>query len=146
MPATAPRVDALTALEQAGFVSVTDGNASAFAGFPAHTVDVLEVTGDGSDFAGGDLTAAFARAMVDAKLPTAVAAVYDSGDNRVGAPERGASLASILDDKVLSRAVSTVDDLDLVQGQIAAVLVVGSGNIGHYGYGAGASAPLPPHP
>ena len=53
----------------------------------------------------------------------------------------------ILDDKVLSRAVSTVDDLDLVQGQIAAVLAlaIGSGNVGHYGYGTGASAPLPPH-
>jgi hypothetical protein len=42
-----------------------------------------------------------------------------------------------------------VDDLDLVQGQIAAVLslsLMGSpGNVGHYGYGTGASAPLPPH-
>ena len=46
-------------------------------------------------------------------------------------------------------AVSTVDDLELAQGQVAAVLslaIVGSGNVGHYGYGTGASAPLPPHP
>ncbi len=140
--------DVLTALEKAGFVSVTDGDASAFDGFPAHTVDVLEVTGDDSDFAGTALTAAFARAAVNVSLPTAVAAVYDPGDDQADAPARGASLASILDDSVLSHAVSTVDDLDEIQGQIAAVLTletIGAGNVGHYGYGTGASAPLPPH-
>jgi len=144
----AQRIDVLTALEKAGFVSVTDGDAAAFDGFPAHTVDVLEITGDDSDFAGTALTAAFARAAVNVSLPTAVAAVYDAGDNQADAPARGASLASILDDNVLSHAVSTVDDLDEIQGQIAAVLTletIGAGDVGHYGYGTGASAPLPPH-
>jgi hypothetical protein len=147
-PAPAAHIDVLTALEQAGFISVTDGDAAAFAAFPAHTVDLLEITGDDSDFAGTDLTAAFARAAVNGKLPTAVAAVYDAGDNPTKGPVRGAALASILDDNVLSHAVSTVDDLDQIQGQIAAVLtleVIGGGNVGHYGYGTGASAPLPPH-
>ncbi|MGO9873823.1 MAG: copper transporter [Acidimicrobiia bacterium] len=149
-PSSTPssRIDVLTALEKAGFISVTDGDASAFAGFPAHPVDVLEVTGDDSDFDGTGLTAAFARAAVNVSLPTAVAAVYDAGDNQADAPARGASLSSILDDNVLSHAVSTVDDLDEIQGQIAAVLTletIGGGNVGHYGYGTGASAPLPPH-
>jgi len=142
------RNDVLAALEHAGFISVTDGNASAFDTFPTHTVDVLEVTGDDSDFAGTDLTAAFARAAVNVKLPTAVAAIYDAGSDQAKAPVRGAALAAILDDNVLSHAVSTVDDLDQIQGQIAVVLtleVIGGGNIGHYGYGNGASAPLPPH-
>jgi len=145
---TPARNDVLTTLEKAGFISVTDGDASAFDAFPAHTVDVLEVTGDDSDFAGTDLTAAFARAAVNLKLSTAVAAIYDAGNDQANAPARGAALAPILDDNVLSKAVSTVDDLDLIQGQIAAVLtleVIGGGNIGHYGYGNGASAPLPPH-
>jgi hypothetical protein len=145
---TAGRNDVLTALEKAGFISVTNGDASAFGAFPTRSVDVLEVTGDTSDFAGTDLTGAFARAAVNVKLPTAVAAVYDAGGDQAKAPVRGATLAAILDDNVLSHAVSTVDDLDQIQGQIAAVLtleVIGGGTIGHYGYGNGASAPLPPH-
>ncbi len=143
----APRIDALTALEKAGFLSTTDGNASGFATFPAHAVEVLVVTGDDSDFAGGDLTPALARAAVGAGLPTVVAAVYDGGGDHP--PERGAALAPVLDDQNLSGTVSTVDDLDLVQGQVAAVLalpITGSGDVGHYGYGTGASTPLPPHP
>jgi len=142
-----PPIDALVALEKAGFLSITDGNASGFTTFPAHAVDVLLVTGDHSDFAGGDLTVTFARAAVSANLPEVVAAAYDGGGDP--APERGAALASILDDHNLAGAASTVDDIDLVQGQVAAVLsleIVGSGTVGHYGYGTGASTPLPPHP
>ena len=144
---TAPQVDAITALEKAGFLTITDGNLSAFATFPSHPVDVLVVTGDNSEFAGGDLTPTFVRAVTAAGLPTVVGAVYDGGGNQP--PERGASLAPILNDQNLSGEVSTVDDLELVQGQVAAVLsleIVGSGTVGHYGYGTGASAPLPPHP
>jgi hypothetical protein len=142
------RNDVLTELEKAGFITVTNGDASAFDAFPTHSVDVLEVTGDASDFAGTELTAAFARAAVNVKVATAVAAIYDAGGDQAKAPARGATLAAILDDNVLSHAVSTVDDLDQIQGQLAAVLtleVIGGGNIGHYGYGTGASAPLPPH-
>lgn len=142
------RVDVLAALEDAGFLSVTDGDRSALDAFPSGASEVLLVTGDGSHFLGRDLTAAFARALVRADLPTVVAAVYDPGTDRRTAPERGASLAPVRDDRELSRSVSTVDDLELTQGRIASVLsleVIGSGNVGHYGYGAGASAPLPPH-
>ena len=145
---TAPPIDALNALDKAGFVSITDGNVSDFAAFPSHPVNVLVISGDDSDFAGGDFTATFVRAVVGANLPTVVGAVYDAGSNPTEAPQRGASLASILDDRALSRSASTVDDLDLVPGQVAAVLsleVIGSGNVGHYGYGTGATAPLPPH-
>jgi hypothetical protein len=144
---TAAPIDAITALDKAGFLTVTDGNPGAFATFPSHAVEVLVVTGDDSDFAGGDLTPTFVRAVVNAGLPTVVGAVYDGGGDQP--PERGASLGPILNDQNLSSAVSTVDDLELVQGQVAAVLslgIVGSGTVGHYGYGTGASTPLPPHP
>ena len=144
---TAPQIDVLTALEKAGFLSVTDGSTSALATFPAHVVDVLVVTGDDSHFAGSDFTATFARAVSAAGLPSVVGAVYDGGGNP--APQRGAALAPILDDDSLAGTVSTVDDLELVQGQVATVLalpIAGSDNAGHYGYGTGASAPLPPHP
>jgi hypothetical protein len=146
-PARTP-VDALSALEQANFLRITDGDASAFDAFPAHAPDVLVITGDDSHFLGSGLTASFVHALVGAKVPTAVGAVYDPGGDATDAPERGAVLAPVLDDKTLSHSVTTVDDLEMVQGRAAAVLaleLLGAGNIGHYGYGAGASAPLPPH-
>ena len=63
---------------------------------------MLVITGDDSDFAGTDLTAAVVRAMTKAKLPTVVAAAYDQGSDPATAPQRGAALASVLDDQVLS--------------------------------------------
>jgi len=113
-----------------------------------NTVGVLLITGDDSHFVGSGLTAAFVHSLVRAKVPTAVGAVYDGGNDAADAPQRGAVLAPVLDDQTLSRAVSTIDDLDMVQGRVASVLaleLIGSGNIGHYGYGSDASAPLPPH-
>jgi hypothetical protein len=146
---TLPPVDVLTALDDAGFLSVTDGDASELATFPDRAAHVLVVTGDKSHFLGAGITSAFARALMQADLPAAVAAVYDAGSDSANAPERGAALASILDDRILSKAVSTVDDLELEQGRVAATLALGlvaNGAIGHYGYGSDASAPLPPHP
>jgi hypothetical protein len=144
----APTVDALTELERAGFVRITDGDLSDFDAFPTQDPSILVVTGDGSDFLGSGFTESFVRALVATRAPTALAAVYDPGDDPEAAPERGAVLASVLDDGTLSRDVSTVDDLDLQQGRVASVLALDvqadSGEIGHYGYGAGASAPLPP--
>lgn len=146
---TSVGVDALTALADAGFLSVTDGDASELATFPAGAARVLVVTGDNTHFLGTDMTSALTRSLTSARLPTVVAAAYDPGSDPANAPERGAALASVLDDRVLSAAVSTLDDLELEQGRVAAVLaleVVGTGNRGHYGYGSEASAPLPPHP
>jgi hypothetical protein len=144
----AARVDTLAELEQAGFVSITDGAQSAFESFPTHLSAVLLITGDHSDFAGTDFTANFARALVNHKIPTVVGAVYDKGGDPASIPERGAALAPILDDRTLAAAVSTVDDLEIVQGRVASVLsleIIGTPNVGHYGYGADATAPLPPH-
>jgi hypothetical protein len=147
-PTTKPvPVDVLTALDDAGFISVTDGDASEFATFPARVAHVLVVTGDNSHFLGAGITSAFVRALAVVDVPAVVTAVYDAGSDPKTAPERGAALSSILDDRVLSKAVSTVDDLDLEQGRIGATLalgVVANGAIGHYGYGPDASAPLPP--
>jgi hypothetical protein len=146
---TVPPVDILTALEHAGFLSITDGNASDLATFPDRAAHVLVVTGDKSHFLGAGVTSALTRALTQADLPAVVAAVYDAGSDASKAPERGAALVSILDDGVLSKAVSTLDDLELEQGRIGATLALGlaaNGAIGHYGYGSDASAPLPPHP
>jgi len=148
-PTTKPaRADVLTALDDAGFISVTDGDASELATFPARVAHVLVVTGDKSHFLGAGITPAFVRALAGVNVPAVVTAVYNAGSDPKTAPERGAALSSILDDRVLSKAVSTVDDLDLEQGRVGATLalgVVANGAIGHYGYGPDASAPLPPH-
>ncbi len=142
-------VDALTALDQAGFVRITEGDLSDFDTYPSHAPSVVVVTGDGSHFLGSGFTTSFVRALVGTRVPTQVAAVYAPGNDPDAAPDRGAVLASVLDDQTLSRAVSTVDDLELQQGRIASVLALDiqadTGEIGHYGYGAGASAPLPTH-
>ena len=149
-PTTAPAsIDVLGGLQDAGFLSVTDGNASEFATFPTRVAHVLLITGDKSHFLGAGVTSAFAHAVARANLPAVVAAVYDAGSDAKTAPERGAALSPILDDRVLSKAVSTLDDLELEQGRVAATLalgVVANGAVGHYGYGPDASAPLPPHP
>jgi hypothetical protein len=144
-----PQFDVLTALDQAGFVRISEGDISAFDAFPSHAPSVVVVTGDGSHFVGSGFTTSFVRALVGARVPTQLAAVYDPGNDPSAAPDRGAVLASVLDDQSLSRAVSTVDDLELQEGRIASVLALDiqadTGEIGHYGYGAGASAPLPQH-
>ncbi len=142
------KVDVLSTLDSAGFLSVSDGNASDLSNFPTRTGHVLVITGDKSHFAGTGMTAAIAHALVRAGVPSVVAAIYDAGSDTDNPPERGASLSSVLDDRVLSKAVSTIDDLDLEQGRIGATLTleVVASEIGHYGYGPDASAPLPPHP
>jgi hypothetical protein len=55
-------------------------------------------------------------------------------------------VAGVRDDTTLSKQVSTVDDLELAQGQVAAVLALSDleRRIGHYGYGNGASSIVPP--
>jgi hypothetical protein len=145
---TVPPSDLLTQLDDAGFLSVTDGNASELADFPNRVAHVLLITGDNSHFLGTGMTSAFTRALTRARVPAVVGAIYDAGNDTEHPRERGAALASVLDDRVLSKAVSTLDDLEMEQGRIGATLaleVVANGAIGHYGYGPDASAPLPPH-
>jgi hypothetical protein len=59
---------------------------------------------------------------------------------------RARHLAQPIVDDGVADLVATVDDVDLPEGRVAAVLAlsdVGRGIVGHYGYGAGAQAPLP---
>jgi len=136
-------VDLLFALRDAGFVGL-DGDEAAFAAFPAHPARALLVTGATTELADVDMTVATARAFTDVGLPTAVGEAYvDDGDDAVA---RGAAVAPVRLDDDLAEDVATVDDLDLVQGRVAAVLVledVANGFVGHYGYGNGADAPVP---
>jgi hypothetical protein len=135
--------DVLQALEDAGFVAVSDGDVAGFASFPMRALRTLVVTGTHSDLAGSDTLEQLVRALVDAGVPTAVAEVYD-GDVDDGG--RGDALAPIRGDASLSEAVATVDDAELVQGRVTAVIALerlADGALGHYGYGRGATAPMP---
>jgi hypothetical protein len=136
-------VDVLQALEDAGFVSVSDGDVAAFASFPMRTSRALVVTGTHSDLAGSDTLEQLVRALVDASVPSAVAEVYDGDVEDSG---RGDAVAPVRGDASLSEVVATLDDAELVQGRVAAVLALeglADGAIGHYGYGRGATAPMP---
>lgn len=147
-PAGAGGPDLLSELVDAGFLSLEDvggqaGKTFTLADFPGTTARVLLVTGTDGSVDTTTLVEPLARALVTAKVPTAVASVYH---DQQGKPGRSSVLAPIRSDGTLSRQVSTVDDLDLGAGQVASVLALGEleTRIGHYGYGDGSTAILPP--
>jgi hypothetical protein len=87
-----------------------------------------------------------ARHQAAAGVATVVAEVWVEPDGESTA-QRGEALRPLRDDAELSARVSTVDDLDLIQGQVATALAIrdlGSGIAGHYGYGPSAELVLPP--
>jgi hypothetical protein len=133
------------ALSDAGFLSI-EGEDVDLAAFPSRAGRALLVTGTDSNFAGTDLTLQLTNAFVEAGAPTTVGEIFVASDEE-DAPDRGASVAAIRADETLAAVVSTVDDLELVQGQVAGVIALqqlGTGVVGHYGYGDGATAPMPP--
>lgn len=81
-------------------------------------------------------------ALADADVPTVVGEVYkDTGKK---GPARGALVAPIRD-ATLAAKVSTVDNMELTEGQVAAVLALAaipSGRVGKFGYGPG-TKPVP---
>lgn len=147
--------DLLDSLERAGFVSIEEvgdqgsptstsgrsGTASGSAGVPA--VRVLAIGGTTSELLDTDVLLDLARACVSVGAPTAVAEVYAETD---GGPDRGAVVSAVVGDDALEQDVTTIDDLDLVEGRVSAVIgleELSDGTVGHYGYGSGASRSLP---
>jgi hypothetical protein len=143
--ATAPAqlLDALTA---AGFVAIDPVGASGtndLSTFPSAGVRAIVLGGNQSDLAPAPVAGALAAAFSDLAVPTVAGEVYHVAK---GALARGATLAPIRTDGRLSKVVSTVDDVDLVQGRVSVVLATadaGTAKVGHYGYGNGADRALP---
>ena len=139
--------DLLTALSDAGFVQFqTVGDTPddfSLESYPGLGSRVLLVDGTGAQLAVDGTVVPLARALAADLVAVAVGEVYREED---GGPDRATGVAPIRDDDDLASSVSTVDDLDQLQGRIATVLALADltrGTVGHYGEGSGASAPLP---
>ncbi len=66
-----------------------------------------------------------------------------------GTTNRGTWIAPIRNDDQLKTQVSTIDDVDLVQGRVASTLalaVLARGVVGAFGIGAGAQSTVPAIP
>jgi Copper transport outer membrane protein, MctB len=93
-----------------------------------------------------ELTLGLGRGLVRAGVPSVVAEAWHEDEN---GPARGTVAGLVRDADDLKDAVSTVDDLELVQGQVAATFALAdlrTGVRGHYGYGDDADDPLPERP
>jgi hypothetical protein len=138
--------DLLTKLSDAGFIDYTDGDKSTLTRFPSRPARVLLLTGTDSKLNGTDTLTTLVQNLATDGDDTVVGEIYDEHHGAVPIPERGASVTPIRGDNVLRKRVSTVDDAELSQGQVSAVIALdqlANGTVGHYGYGSGASSPLP---
>ncbi len=144
--ANKPKTDLLTTLHNAGFVELTDGDRSAFEKFPARASRVLVLTGTDSRLSGSDTLVDLTQSLVANSVPTVVGEVYDDHNGTTPTPERGATVLPVRGDATLGKQVSTLDDAELPEGAITAAIELEQavdGTVGHFGYGQGASAPLP---
>jgi hypothetical protein len=138
--------DVIDSLAKAGFVTlegVGDGDVSAST-FPVAGSRALLLGGPASQITARTTTPDLASALVGTDTRTAVGEI--DGD---GATDRGRWLAPIRDDDQLRAAVSTIDDVDQVEGRVATTLALaalGRGVVGSYGRGAGADSSIPALP
>src|SRR5205085_12539200 len=128
-----------------GPVGTQADNVSA-ASCPGAGVRGLLIGGTNGHVNGNEVLAPLGNALVANRLRLVVGDVFAEKD---GGPKRGAMLAPIRGKDSLKQAVSTVDDLDLVEGRVASVLALADMNrnvVGQYGYGTGAAKSAPEWP
>jgi hypothetical protein len=139
--------DVVDALAKAGFVTlegVGDGDVTA-ATFPGTGVRALVLGGADSSITARTTAVELTRALVANDTVTAVGEL-DPDDP---AAERGTWITPIRTDDALKATVSTIDNVDEVQGRVASALAVADlirGIVGAYGTGSGATATVPPAP
>lgn len=144
---TVANVDVLGGLVSSGFATFEPvgqriGDTPTIATFPGIGTRLLVVNATDASPDQQTLVPPLVHALAAANVPTVVANVYHE---QRGRPGRGAGVSAVRDDTAVSKQVSTVDDLDLLEGQVAAVLALGDlgRRVGHYGYGDGATAVVP---
>jgi hypothetical protein len=146
--------EVLARLREAGFVEydVPDGDGDVVR-LPASGLRIVVVSGPGASLSLGDALVPVLTDLASEDQPAPVVAVEPSAVPEDQADDEAAEerlVDVIRDDDVLSRSVSTVDDLDRVSGRIATILALvdaapGDGRVGHYGTEDGAQL-LPPDP
>jgi hypothetical protein len=144
-PTPPGRPDLLATLDTAGFASLEDVDGLRFdsASFDGRGARILVVGGTDARVDVTRGVVPLARALTAVSAPAVVAHAWRE---RQGGPARGEELAAIRDDSELAAQIATVDDLDLVDGPLTAVLVLGErgqGTIAHYGFGRGADRAMP---
>ena len=139
-------VDPLVELRDAGFVTFSPtagGSEVAIASYPGPTPIALGVGGSGSVVEATAFNRSLATSFVRALLPSVIGEVWQPLEGGAG---RGEWLQPILKDPDLVDRVSTVDDLEITEGRVGVVLAMADvvrSLVGHYGYGASATSPLP---
>jgi len=139
--------DLLTALADAGFISFesvgNQGDNFSAASFEGGDARVLVIDGTKGQVSANEVLAPLTTALASNRLRVVAGEVFAEKD---GGPKRGAVLAPIRNSDQLKQGVSTIDDLDQLEGRVASVLAVsdlGRNVIGQYGYGAGATKSAP---
>ena len=135
--------DLLVALQQAGFLGYDSVGDSTITDFPGLGAGIVLVVGNGGSVDPALVTVPAAKALRAADVPLVVASVWDDVTD---GPDRADAVQPIRDSE-LATTVSTVDDLDLVEGPTTVVLALSDlflpkPVVGHYGYGPDAT-PLP---
>ena len=134
-------------MRSAGFLDFADGKRADLAAFPERSARVLVLTGTDSQISETDTMVGLVQSLVDVDAPTVLGEVYDAKGAGPTEPKRGAALEPVRGDPPLAKLVTTLDDAELPQGALTAVISldqIADGTIGHYGYGEGASETIPP--
>ncbi len=140
--------DVLTKLAAAQFVTLTGAAGSATPAvteFTGTSSRLLELGGPGHAVPPSVSTGVAAGAL-DAKFPVAIGQVFEPSDEAI---DRGAWIGVVADTDTIRGRVSTINDVELVEGQIGATLVldeIGRGKTGTYGIGEDRALPEFPAP
>jgi hypothetical protein len=135
--------DLLEVLQKAGFVGFDSVGSSTIAAFPGRDAGVVLAVGNKGSVAPNLVALPLGSALHTAQVPAVVGGDWVEVS---GGPARNEAVQPIRDGE-LARTVSTVDDLDLVEGPVTTVLAMSDlfltpPVVGHYGYGPN-TQPLP---
>jgi hypothetical protein len=141
---TAPATDdLLTKLVDAKFITLSGAagsNAPTAADFTGPSTRVLEIGGPGHPVP-NDLVPSVAAGALDASAPVAVGEAFVASEQ---GPDRAAWIDAIANADGLRDKISTIDDLELIEGRVGATLALselGLGTVGNYGIGRDRQVP-----
>lgn len=144
---SAPLIDPLAALIEAGFLrfEATSAGNDDIEAFPGSNAVLLVITEPGADaLVGRDLVDTVA-VSIETGLAVVAAEVFTVG-NIEDPGIRGAELSWLRSEGDLWGQISTVDNLETVEGRVAIIWAIVNhvhGLPGHYGTGAGADSEFP---